>query len=207
MENMEIYNKTRAVPAEAKKTISAGRLKGFTDINPMWRIKKLTEIFGPCGIGWWYVIMDKRFECGYENEICCFVEILLYYKTDTGEVSKGIPGTGGSSFVTKETKGVYTSDECVKMALTDALSVAAKSLGIGADVYFEKDRSKYSLTDTSDDEYKKTETNVSPVLSEKNANALVCSDCGKTVPQSVRDYSFKNFGRSLCYDCQKKAKK
>ncbi len=207
MENMEIYNKVRAVPAEAKKTISAGRLKGFTDINPMWRIKKLTEIFGPCGIGWWYVIVDKHFECGYENEICCFVEILLYYKTDTGEVSKGIPGTGGSSFVTKETKGVYTSDECVKMALTDALSVAAKSLGIGADVYFEKDRSKYFSNDTSDDEDKKNKTNVLPVTSDTNVVSLVCFECGKAVTQQVRDYSVKTFGRSLCYDCQKKAKK
>ena len=30
------------------------------------------------------------------------------------------------------------------MALTDALSVACKALGIGADVYFEKDVTKYS---------------------------------------------------------------
>ena len=30
------------------------------------------------------------------------------------------------------------------MALTDAISVSAKALGIGADVYYEKDRSKYT---------------------------------------------------------------
>ena len=53
MDNMEIYNKARVVPNEAKKEITAGRLKGFTDINPMWRIKKLTEVFGPAGFGWW----------------------------------------------------------------------------------------------------------------------------------------------------------
>jgi hypothetical protein len=29
------------------------------------------------------------------------------------------------------------------MALTDAISVACKALGMGADVYFEKDRTKY----------------------------------------------------------------
>jgi len=38
---------------------------------------------------------------------------------------------------------MYLSDECFKMALTDAISVAAKALGIGADVYFEKDKTKY----------------------------------------------------------------
>jgi hypothetical protein len=30
------------------------------------------------------------------------------------------------------------------MALTDAISVASKSIGLGADVYYEKDRSKYN---------------------------------------------------------------
>ena len=51
MGNLEIYEKVRAVPQEAKKTITAGRMKGFTDINPMWRIKVLTEQFGVCGVG------------------------------------------------------------------------------------------------------------------------------------------------------------
>ena len=55
-----------------------------------------------------------------------------------------IPGTGGSKFAAKEKSGVYVSDECFKMALTDALSVACKQLGIGADVYWAADRTKYS---------------------------------------------------------------
>ena len=46
MKNMEIYNKYRAVPDTAQKTINAGRLKGMTDINPMWRLQCLTEAFG-----------------------------------------------------------------------------------------------------------------------------------------------------------------
>ena len=36
---LELYDKIRQVPDNAKKTISAGRLKGKTDINPMWRLK------------------------------------------------------------------------------------------------------------------------------------------------------------------------
>ena len=35
MNNMELYELGRQVPDEAKKPITAGRLKGFTDINPM----------------------------------------------------------------------------------------------------------------------------------------------------------------------------
>ena len=142
-ENMRIYEQTRDVPKEAKREIAAGRLKGKTDINPMWRIKALTEQFGICGIGWKYVITDKRLEAGADGEISAFVDIDLFIKID-GEWSEAIPGTGGSAFVAKERNGLYTSDECFKMALTDAISVACKALGFGADVYWQADVTKYT---------------------------------------------------------------
>jgi len=146
MSNLEIYNKVRQVPKEARKEIIGGRLKGFTDINPMWRIKTLTETFGACGIGWYAEITNKRLETGANDEIAAFVDINLFVK-DKDEWSKPIAGTGGAMFVTKEKNGLYTSDECFKMAYTDAISVAAKSLGIGADVYYEKDQMKYATKD------------------------------------------------------------
>ena len=144
MEKMDIYNRVRQVPDEAKKAISAGRLKGMTDINPMWRIKKLTEEFGPCGIGWWTKVTDRWTET-VGDETCAFVDLELYIKVGD-EWSKPITGSGGSKLATKERSGVYVSDECYKMAETDALSVACKKLGIGADVYFSADRTKYSQT-------------------------------------------------------------
>ncbi|MDQ0062342.1 hypothetical protein [Paenibacillus harenae] len=142
-ENMKVYEQVRSVPPEALKAITGGRLKGMSDINPMWRIKMLTEVYGPCGIGWRTEITEKRLEHGGGDEIVCFVDINLYVKVD-GEWSYPIPGMGGSSFVTLERSGLYTSDECFKMAYTDAISVACKSLGFAADVYFEKDRTKYT---------------------------------------------------------------
>lgn len=143
-DKMEIYNRVRQVPDEAKKAISAGRLKGMTDINPMWRIKKLTEEFGPCGIGWWTKVTDRWTET-IGDETCAFVDLELYIKVGD-EWSKPITGSGGSKLATKERSGIYVSDECHKMAETDALSVACKKLGIGADVYFSADRTKYSQT-------------------------------------------------------------
>ncbi len=142
-QNLEIYAKVAAVPKEAQKAIAAGRLKGMTDINPMWRIKALTEVFGPVGIGWKYVITDKRLQEGADGTVCAFVDIDLYYRFE-GEWSEAIPGTGGSAFIANERNGKYTSDECFKMALTDALSVACKALGVGADVYWQGGRTKYS---------------------------------------------------------------
>ena len=143
MDNMELFRQFEKTAAEAQKPIEAGRLKGFTDINPMWRFKRLTEVFGPVGIGWKFVITDKQIIPGADGVVSAFVDILLYYKHN-GEWSEGIPGTGGSAFVAKESKGLYTSDECFKMALSDAVGTACKALGMSADIYFSKDRSKYT---------------------------------------------------------------
>ena len=142
MGNLDIYEECRKVPENAQKPISAGRLKGKTDINPMWRIKKLTELFGPCGIGWYYTVENKwTEEAG--GEIAAFVDINLYIKPGD-EWSKPIHGTGGSMLAANEKGGLHLSDECYKMATTDAISVACKQLGIGADVYWNADSTKYS---------------------------------------------------------------
>jgi len=145
--NLELWGRVRAVPPEAKKEIQAGRLKGMTDINPIYRLKTLTEQFGPCGIGWWYEITDKHMERTDGGEVAAFVDINLYYTLD-GVASRAVPGTGGSAFIAQEQKGLHVSDECYKMALTDAISVACKALGVGADVYWDKDKTKYSARGT-----------------------------------------------------------
>lgn len=168
MEKMDIYNRVRQVPDEAKKAISAGRIKGMTDINPMWRIKKLTEEFGPCGIGWWTKVTDRWTET-VGDETCAFVDLELYVKVGN-EWSKPITGSGGNKLATKERSGVYVSDECYKMAETDALSVACKKLGIGADVYFSADRTKYSQT--VDDSKKIGENDVKILLDYLQKNGI-----------------------------------
>ena len=158
MDNLEVYEKYREVPDSAKRKINGGRMNGKTDINPMWRIKALTEQFGPCGIGWYYKPVNKRLET-YGNEIAAFVDIELYVKAEDGW-SMPISGTGGSMFVAKEKNGFYVSDECYKMATTDAISVACKQLGIGADVYWQADKTKYDKTE------------VTEVITEKEAEVL-----------------------------------
>lgn len=188
MSNLKLYDAVRSVPENAKKRITGGRLSGMTDINPMWRIKTLTEQFGICGIGWKYVITDKRLEKGANDEIAAFVDVDLYIKVD-GEWSEAIPGTGGSAFVAKERNGMYTSDECFKMALTDALSVACKALGFAADVYFEKDRTKY---DTQD---KKS------VLTEKQVNRLFAIGNSKGIsPEQIKKAIIKDYKKTKAED-------
>ena len=197
MNNMDLYTKFKTVPQTAQKQITGGRLNGMTDINPMWRIKVLTEQFGPCGIGWKYKVIDKRLEKGGNDEIAVFVDIELYIK-DGETWSEAIPGTGGSMFVAKETRGLYTSDECFKMALTDALSVACKALGVAADIYYEKDRTKYDSHGNEPKNESPKPTNQAP-----SGPAPKCKSCDENITKAENDYSIKKYGAPLCRNCQK----
>ena len=139
--NMEFYEKFREVPKEACKEIGAGKLKGFTDINPMWRIKMLTETYGPCGFGW-YIASEEHWTEMVGNEVGAFCKVAL--KVKVGDVwSEPIIGIGGSKLAGKG-KGDGLDDEAYKMAYTDAISIACKNLGMAANIYYAKDRTKYN---------------------------------------------------------------
>jgi len=190
VKHTKIWDKVKAPPVEALKEIKGGRLKGFTDIDPMWRFKIMTETFGQVGIGWAYEILKQWTETPVENaltetqDICVFTNIQLKYRIDSeaDDWSEWIPGTGGSKFAAKEKNGIHISDECYKMSLTDALSVAMKALGVGADVYMGKlshngangaaPQSKYSGANNYED--KKT---------------LICPECKKeSVIEGKKEY-------------------
>ena len=137
-ERTAIYDAFRNVPKSAQKTIAGGPLKGFTDINPMWRIKRLTEVFGPCGKGW--KIEDVNFEtqAGPKGEVGVFCTLNLYVRYQ-GEWSEPIFGVGGSRVVVDDSRGAHLDDEGYKKAYTDAISIACKALGMCADIYFSAD--------------------------------------------------------------------
>jgi hypothetical protein len=136
-------------PITALKTIKGGRLQGMTDVNPQWRYQAMTEQFGPCGIGWAYTIDKLWTEPGAEGEILAFAQVSVRTRETIGpngsfRESLPIVGIGGNHLITKEKSGLRSNDECWKMAVTDALSVALKMLGVAADIYAGRwDGSKY----------------------------------------------------------------
>ena len=160
MNNLDIYNAVREVPKEAQKAFNNGSFSG-TDINPMWRIKTLTEQFGPCGFGWFVEVIEHWSE-EINGEVTTNVAINLYVKSAQGEWSKPIYGIGGSRSLQQFKNGPKVSDEGYKMAYTDAISVAAKALGVGADIYFEKDTTKYTNANTEAPASSKKPTTTAP---------------------------------------------
>ena len=130
--NVELWESWCHVAPGMLKRISGGNLNGKTDINPIWRFEALTSNFGPIGFGWNYREVE-RWTNEAAGEIGAFVKVELRIKVN-GEWSEPIEGVGGSKLCGKG-RGDGLNDEAWKMATTDAISVACKSLGMAADVY------------------------------------------------------------------------
>lgn len=129
------YNAVKTVPQSALKIIDFGKLKGKYDISPQWRWEILTEVYGMCGVGWYFDIVDtKEVLVDATGETMLYVKVNLYIKDGNGW-SKPIPGYGGDFLIYKDKNGYHGNDEAFKMAVTDALGTAAKMIGVGADVY------------------------------------------------------------------------
>jgi len=186
-ENLKIWNQCKQPPKSALKRIVAGRLKGKTDINPQWRYQVMTEIFGPCGVGWKYEIVRVWYEEGSDKQVFAFAEVHVYIR-ENGEWSDPIPGVGGSMLVTAERSGLHSSDEGYKMAVTDALSTALKMLGVAADIYAGAwDGTKYITKEVKDKPISNEQVStLAQLITETDTDSEVfCNHFGIDVPSNL----------------------
>lgn len=133
-------------PAHTKPFTRAGGFKG-TAIKPIWTEKRMTEHFGPAGLGWGMnqpIFQLVPIEGNGELLVYCTVE--LWYREEPSNPAKlgAVFGVGGDKVISRGRDGLRTSDEAFKAAYTDALGNAMKHLGVAADVHIGLfDDSKY----------------------------------------------------------------
>ena len=85
---------------------------------------------------------------------------------------------------------MYQSDECFKMALTDALGTACKTLGMAADVYFQKDRTKYNQIAQAPTQ--KTAEEVTPELAKLLSEVSMCTTTDELKSLWIANPTFHN---------------
>lgn len=142
-DNLQIWNAVKQTPSNFLKKIEFGYLKGKSDINPQWRLMAMTQAFGPVGHGWTYRIVKLWSEACTDGNVMAFAEVAVKTKLD-GVWGEEFSGIGGSTIVDKNKNGITANDEGFKKAVTDALGVAFKAVGVAADVYLGNyDGSKY----------------------------------------------------------------
>lgn len=142
-DNLKIWNDLgKTDPKHTKAFSRSGGFKG-TAIKPIYTEQKMTETFGPCGIGWGFSEPTFQLVNGPEGEVAVYCWLSLWV-TMAGERSAPIPGVGGDFVVKKNKYGLSTDDEAFKKAFTDAVGNAMKHLGMSADVHMGLfDDSKY----------------------------------------------------------------
>jgi hypothetical protein len=141
--NTVYWNALANTPSEYCKDFKrSGGFQG-TSIDPTYRIRKLTEMFGPCGVGWGFVQEDQWSDAG-SGAYVVYVRGYLWYMHE-GERCQTMSHTGG-------TVCDRAPDEAYKMSETDALGKCCLDLGMAADVYMGiHDGDKYQ--DTRDAKY------------------------------------------------------
>jgi hypothetical protein len=129
----------RTDPAHTKSFTRAGGFKG-TAIKPMASYRRMTEEYGPCGVGWGMSAPVFDTVPGPEGEVLVFCIVSVWH----GDRDNIVFGVGGDKVIVKQTSGLRSDDEAFKKAFTDAVTNALKLIGVGADVHMGLfDDSKY----------------------------------------------------------------
>ena len=144
---LDIWEKVEQTdPKNTKRFKRAGGFSG-TALNPTYCKFRLTELFGPAGKGWGYTVLEEEIMQGHflddNNRMQIHkVKIAFWYKMDGEKFT--IEAYGQTTFVGKNSNGLFTDEEAPKKSLTDAWMKAASDLGLSADVHLGLyDDSKY----------------------------------------------------------------
>jgi hypothetical protein len=142
-DNLAIWNTLgRTSPDQTKVFSRAGGFRG-TAVKPVYTEQKMTELFGPCGIGWGFSEPTFQLVPGSDGQTAVYCWLSLWYVHD-GARSQPVPGVGGDMVIVKQSSGLRTDDEAFKKAFTDAIGNAMKHIGMSADVHMGRfDDSKY----------------------------------------------------------------
>lgn len=128
-------------PKYTKQFTRSGGFKG-TAQNPTYAIKKMTDTFGPAGMGWGTGKPEFQFVSGPDGETLVYCTLSLWY-LDDGKINT-VWGVGGDSAVLKNSYGIKCDDEACKKSFTDAMTNAMKFIGMAADLHLGMfDDSKY----------------------------------------------------------------
>lgn len=139
--NLRLWNSLSKTDPKATKPFKKGGGFTGTQIDPVWRAQRMTEVFGPIGKGWGYDLTERwseEFKTKDGTVSAVYVRINAWYKDqESGEKLWTGEQIGG-------TEVGRAADEAYKMAVTDALTKCLVNVGLCADVYLGLfDDSKY----------------------------------------------------------------
>ena len=147
--NLTLWQAVEKTPVEQTKPITGKSYSGNSP-KPHHLVRRATETFGPCGIGWGFKVLEERIieAATYADgtpERMHYAKVQVWYMWggQRGEVEH----VGGTilSGRRKAGEGVpFTDDDAPKKSVTDALVKALSMIGFAGDIFLGRyDDSKY----------------------------------------------------------------
>ena len=132
-ENKALWRRVCVTDPKAVKPITGKQYNGNSP-KPYWIVERLTDEFGPCGIGWGFTILGERFERFSDTDTLHVAAVRLWYVLD---------GKRGEFEQIGQTKATYTTaagkfmldEDAPKKSVTDALVKCASYLGFAGDIF------------------------------------------------------------------------
>lgn len=147
-DNTRIWDQVNTTdPSATKNFTGMGGFKG-TAIKPTYLMRKATEVFGPCGEGWGWTVLEDRFDEGGPlqaptkewpeapriNAKLHTIKIELWYLGKDGQKCT-VQHYGHTPFVLLQQGKIITDWEAAKKSLTDAIGKCLQPLGFAADIH------------------------------------------------------------------------
>jgi hypothetical protein len=135
MDNLAIWHALERTDPAHVKEITGKAYRGNSP-RPHYVIRKLTEQFGPIGVGFGWTVMEDKYVDGvpHEDGTEKMHEVRIRFWHTAPE--NCFESYGGTKALYKTSSGKWMSDEdAAKKSLTDAITKAASWLGVAADIF------------------------------------------------------------------------
>jgi hypothetical protein len=142
MSNKELWQRAFVTDPTAVKPITGKQYNGNSP-KPYWIVERLTDEFGPCGIGWGFTILNERIERFSDTDSLHIAVVRFWYEFNgkRGELEQ--IGQTKASYQSNAGKFILDED-APKKSVTDALVKCASYLGFAGDIFSGRwDDSKY----------------------------------------------------------------
>lgn len=142
-EKKELWDRVCMTDPKAVKPITGKSYQGNSP-KPYWLIERMTDEFGPVGVGWGVIVKSERFERMGEFDVLHVAVVSVWYMHD-GKRTETFDQMGGTKAAYKTGKGALLVDEDAgKKSVTDGMVKCISMIGFAGDIFSGRwDDSKY----------------------------------------------------------------
>jgi hypothetical protein len=140
--NKALWDRVCVTDPNAVKPITGKQYSGNSP-KPYWIVERLTDEFGPCGIGWGFSIVNERMERLSDTDILHVALVRFWYVIGDKRGELEQIGQTKATYMTSRDR-LMVDEDAPKKSVTDALVKCASYLGFAGDIFSGRwDDSKY----------------------------------------------------------------